>query len=48
MNQAATYSATLHYLNAVKAAGTRDTKQVLEKMRTSTSRATLVRLVNAG
>jgi branched-chain amino acid transport system substrate-binding protein len=33
MNQAATYSATLHYLNAVKAAGTRDTKPVLEKMR---------------
>ncbi len=33
MNQAATYSATLHYLNAVKAAGTRETKPVLEKMR---------------
>jgi branched-chain amino acid transport system substrate-binding protein len=33
MNQAATYSATLHYLNAVKAAGTRDTKAVLAKMR---------------
>jgi branched-chain amino acid transport system substrate-binding protein len=33
MNQAATYSATLHYLNAVKAAGTKDTKPVLEKMR---------------
>ena len=33
MNQAATYSATLHYLNAVKAAGTRDTKPVLAKMR---------------
>ncbi len=33
MNQAATYSATLHYLNAVKAAGTRETKAVLEKMR---------------
>ena len=33
MNQAATYSATLHYLNAAKAAGTRDTKPVLAKMR---------------
>jgi len=33
MNQAATYSATLHYLNAVKAAGTRDTNPVLAKMR---------------
>jgi len=33
MNQAATYSATLHYLKAVKAAGTRDTKAVLAKMR---------------
>ena len=33
MNQAATYSATLHYLNAVKAAGTKETKAVLEKMR---------------
>ncbi|MGY3444819.1 MULTISPECIES: ABC transporter substrate-binding protein [unclassified Bradyrhizobium] len=33
MNQAATYSATLHYLNAVKAAGTRETKPVLAKMR---------------
>jgi branched-chain amino acid transport system substrate-binding protein len=33
MNQAATYSATLHYLKAVKAAGTRDTKPVLAKMR---------------
>ena len=33
MNQAATYSATLHYLNAVKATGTRDTKPVLAKMR---------------
>jgi branched-chain amino acid transport system substrate-binding protein len=33
MNQAATYSGTLHYLNAVKAAGTRDTKAVLAKMR---------------
>jgi branched-chain amino acid transport system substrate-binding protein len=33
MDQAATYSATLHYLKAVKAAGTRDTKPVLAKMR---------------
>ncbi|MBR0692679.1 ABC transporter substrate-binding protein [Bradyrhizobium lablabi] len=33
MNQAATYSATLHYLNAVKAAGTKETKTVLAKMR---------------
>ena len=33
MNQAATYSATLHYLKAVQAAGTRDTKPVLDKMR---------------
>ncbi|UGY15431.1 ABC transporter substrate-binding protein [Bradyrhizobium septentrionale] len=33
MNQAATYSATLHYLNAVKAAGTKETKPVLVKMR---------------
>jgi branched-chain amino acid transport system substrate-binding protein len=33
MNQAATYSATLHYLNAVKAAGTKETRPVLEKMR---------------
>jgi branched-chain amino acid transport system substrate-binding protein len=33
MNQAATYSATLHYLKAAKAAGTRDTKPVLAKMR---------------
>ena len=33
MNQAATYSATLHYLKAVKAAGTRETKTVLAKMR---------------
>ncbi|MGN6311917.1 MAG: ABC transporter substrate-binding protein [Xanthobacteraceae bacterium] len=33
MNQASTYSATLHYLKAVKAAGTRDTKAVLAKMR---------------
>jgi branched-chain amino acid transport system substrate-binding protein len=33
MNQASTYSATLHYLKAVKAAGTRETKAVLAKMR---------------
>ena len=33
MNQAATYSATLHYLKAAQAAGTRDTKPVLAKMR---------------
>jgi branched-chain amino acid transport system substrate-binding protein len=33
MDQAATYSATLHYLKAVKAAATRDTKPVLAKMR---------------
>ncbi len=33
MNQAATYSATLHYLNAVKAVGTKETKPVLAKMR---------------
>jgi branched-chain amino acid transport system substrate-binding protein len=33
MNQAAMYSSTLHYLKAVKAAGTRDTKTVLAKMR---------------
>ena len=33
MNQAATYSATLHYLHAVKAAGTKETRPVLEKMR---------------
>ena len=33
MNQAATYSATMHYLNAVKAAGTKDTTPVLAKMR---------------
>jgi branched-chain amino acid transport system substrate-binding protein len=33
MNQASTYSATLHYLNAVKAAGTKETRPVLEKMR---------------
>jgi branched-chain amino acid transport system substrate-binding protein len=33
MNQAATYSATLHYLKAAQAAGTKDTKPVLAKMR---------------
>jgi branched-chain amino acid transport system substrate-binding protein len=33
MNQAATYSATLHYLKAVQSAGTRDTKPVMAKMR---------------
>ena len=33
MNQAATYSATLHYLKAVQAVGTRDTKTVMAKMR---------------
>ncbi|WP_420132396.1 ABC transporter substrate-binding protein [Rhodopseudomonas sp.] len=33
MNQAATYSATLHYLKAVKAANSKDTKTVLAKMR---------------
>jgi branched-chain amino acid transport system substrate-binding protein len=33
MNQAATYSATLHYLKAVQAAGTKDTKPVMAKMR---------------
>ena len=33
MNQASTYSATLHYLKAVQAAGTRDTKAVMAKMR---------------
>jgi branched-chain amino acid transport system substrate-binding protein len=33
MNQAATYSAALHYLKAVQAAGTRDTKPVMAKMR---------------
>ena len=38
MNQAATYSATLHYLKAVQAAGTKETKPVMAKMR-----ATLVR-----
>jgi len=33
MNQAATYSATLHYLKAAQAAGTKDTRPVLAKMR---------------
>ena len=33
MNQASTYSATLHCLKAVKAANTRDTKTVMAKMR---------------
>jgi branched-chain amino acid transport system substrate-binding protein len=33
MNQAATYSATLHYLRAAQAAGTRETKPVMAKMR---------------
>jgi len=33
MNQAATYSATLHYLKAVQAAGTKDTRTVMAKMR---------------
>jgi branched-chain amino acid transport system substrate-binding protein len=33
MNQASTYSATLHYLKAVQATGTRDTKTVMAKMR---------------
>jgi branched-chain amino acid transport system substrate-binding protein len=33
MNQAATYSATLHYLKAVQASGTRETKAVMTKMR---------------
>ena len=33
MNQASTYSATMHCLKAVKAAGVRDTKTVLAKMR---------------
>ena len=33
MNQAATYSAALHYLKAVKAAGSKDTAPVLAKMR---------------
>jgi branched-chain amino acid transport system substrate-binding protein len=33
MNQAATYSATLHYLKAVQAAGTKETRPVMAKMR---------------
>jgi branched-chain amino acid transport system substrate-binding protein len=33
MNQTATYSATLHYLKAVQAVGTRNTKTVMAKMR---------------
>ena len=33
MVQAGDYSATLHYLNAIKAAGTDDTAKVMEKMR---------------
>ncbi len=33
MNQASTYSATMHYLKAVNATGTRDTKTVMAKMR---------------
>jgi branched-chain amino acid transport system substrate-binding protein len=33
MNQAATYSGTLHYLKALQATGTKDTKTVLAKMR---------------
>jgi branched-chain amino acid transport system substrate-binding protein len=33
MNQASTYSATLHYLKAAQAAGTKDTKPVLARMR---------------
>src|SRR5215469_8432281 len=33
MNQASTYSATLHYLKAVRAAGTKETKPVMAKMR---------------
>ena len=33
MNQAATYSATLHYLKAVQATGTKETKAVMAKMR---------------
>jgi branched-chain amino acid transport system substrate-binding protein len=32
MNQAATYSGTLHYLKAVQAAGTKETKAVFAKM----------------
>ncbi len=33
MNQAATYSAALHYLKAVQATGTKDTKTVMAKTR---------------
>ncbi|MFO1137313.1 MAG: ABC transporter substrate-binding protein [Rhodoblastus sp.] len=33
MNQVSTYSATMHYLKAVKAVGARDTKPVMAKMR---------------
>lgn len=33
MNQAGAYSATMHYLNAVKAAGTLDSDAVMEQMR---------------
>jgi Periplasmic binding protein len=33
MNQAATCSATLHYLKAVQAAGTKESKPVMAKMR---------------
>ena len=33
MVNAGTYSATLHYLKAVQAAGTRDAKTVMAKMR---------------
>lgn len=33
MNQVSTYSATLHYLKAVQAAGTRDAQTVIAKMR---------------
>jgi branched-chain amino acid transport system substrate-binding protein len=39
MNQASTYSATLHYLKAVQATGTRDTKTVMAKMRETPVRA---------
>jgi branched-chain amino acid transport system substrate-binding protein len=44
MNQAATYSATLHYLKSVQAAGTRATKPVLAKMREMPVRDALSRL----
>ena len=33
MNQAGAYSATLHYLKAVQAAGTKDDRAVMAKMR---------------